>query len=126
MWKLPGRDVDKNSIVRKTATEIELEKPVDKIVQFQFGTTKACLHRHVSKHVHAALCNKDIPFSWTHFEDAVSGHSLFEHTNNRFKFGTKEVKIGFLANWGQQNKKVEFVVKNLTFGKMSQFGDYKI
>ena len=116
--KLPtGQFISDNSIENKTSTEIVLANPVDKSIELKLGETKARLHRATSNYMYPACCSKNVPFTWTTYEDTIHGE-VFEAAHNKFRLGTKQVKIGFLANHNQGGKKVEFIVKKLKFQKV--------
>ena len=117
MDKLPFTNfISNNILLRKTSTEIELGNPIDKAVDFKLGVSKARLHRSGGTYMYPACSNQSVPYTWTKYEEKVQGE-IFAAKNNQFRLGTKEVKIGFLANYQQQGKEVEFIVKDLTFTK---------
>lgn len=115
---LPLKNTETRIFKEKTSNSIELMEPLPNDIEIKPNVTQARLHYYGGAIcMHPAMKHANIPpETWTTYEAyGITGEAYGENLKV-FRPGTKYVRLGFLANFGQRDVGAVMLVKDFEFG----------
>ena len=116
LGSLPVEGTEDRRIVEKTVDTIVLDQPLDESIDLEFGLSQARLHMKDMIYMYPALAGDVIPGGQFQLYNSgdINGEEWGIH-NDKFRPGTKYIKLGFRANYMQQNEDATMLVRNFRF-----------